>query len=191
MQTIKEVAEELDISTQAVYKKLNQLQTKLNNHIHEVAKGNKTVKAVDRKGIEIIKDSLVKAVDKQVCNQVGNQLQVETMEILRETIDTLKSQMDKKDREIQQLKEDYKEQLKSKDRQIENLTEMNKNNQILLGREQQKALPSGTVISKIKNFFNKKNWNVFIKSIKLILTVSIGKEKESISGFFSFLFFYL
>src|SRR6056297_292176 len=157
MQTIKEVAEELDISTQAVYKKLNQLQTELNNHIHEVAKGNKTVKAVDRKGIEIIKDSLVKPVDQQVCNQVGNQLQVETMEILRETIDTLKNQMDKKDREIQQLKEDYKEQLKSKDRQIENLTEMNKNNQILLGREQQKALPSGTVISKIKNFFNKKN----------------------------------
>jgi predicted ArsR family transcriptional regulator len=158
MQTVKEVAEELDISTQAVYKKLNQLQTELNNHIHEVAKGNKTVKAVDRKGIEIIKDSLVKPVDQQVCNQVGNQLQVETMEILRETIDTLKNQMDKKDKEIQQLKEDYKEQLKSKDRQIENLTELNRNNQILLGRgQEQKALPGGTVIDKIKNFFNKED----------------------------------
>ena len=153
MQTIKEVAEELDISTQAVYKKLNQLQTKLDNHIHRVKKGNKTVKAVDRKGIEILKESLLQPVD----NEVGNQLQVETMVILRETIDTLKNQMELKDKEIQQLREDYKEQLQSKDRQIENLTEMNKNNQILLGREQQKALPSGTVISKIKNFFNKKN----------------------------------
>jgi predicted ArsR family transcriptional regulator len=153
MKTVKEVAEELDISTQAVYKKLNQLQTELNNHIHRVAKGNKTVKAVDRKGIEIIKNSLVKPID----NQVGNQLQVETMVILRETIDTLKNQMELKDKEIQQLKEDYKEQLKSKDRQIENLTEMNKNNQILLGREQQKALPPGTLLSKIKKIFNKEN----------------------------------
>jgi hypothetical protein len=31
MKTVKEVAEELNISTQAVYKKLNQLQTELDN----------------------------------------------------------------------------------------------------------------------------------------------------------------
>jgi len=163
MYTIKEVAQKLDITPQAVYKKLNQLQTELNNHIHQVEKGSKTVKAVDKQGLEILKDSLNQPVD----NQVDNQFKTETMEILRETIDTLNNQIEVKDKQIQQLKEehkeevqqirsDYKEQLKVKDGQIENLTELNRNNQVLLGRgQEQKALPGGTVIDKIKNFFNK------------------------------------
>lgn len=170
MYTIKEVAQKLDITPQAVYKKLNQLQTELNNHIYQVEKGSKTVKAVDKQGLEILKDSLNQPVDNQVKqpnNQVDNQFKTETMEILRETIDTLNNQIEVKDKQIQQLKEehkeevqqirsDYKEQLKVKDGQIENLTELNRNNQVLLGRgQEQKALPGGTVIDKIKNFFNK------------------------------------
>lgn len=154
MYTIQEVAEILNITPQAVYKKINnQLNNELATHLKQVERGNKTVKAVTSEGLEIIRKSLEQPVDNQFNNEFNNQFKTYNTEkednltkLLEETIQTLKKQLDVKDKQIQDLNERLKEQ-----------QELNRNNQVLLHREQeQKALVSDTTAwQRLKKVFIK------------------------------------
>ena len=158
MYTIQEVAEILNITPQAVYKKINnQLNNELATHLKQVERGNKTVKAVTSEGLEIIRKSLEQPVDNQFNNEFNNQFNNQfkdsskgkednLIQLLEETIQTLKKQLDVKDKQIQDLNERLKEQ-----------QELNRNNQVLLHREQeQKALVSDTTAwQRLKKVFIK------------------------------------
>ena len=154
MYTIQEVAEILNITPQAVYKKINnQLNNELATHLKQVERGNKTVKAVTSEGLEIIRKSLEQPVDNQLNNEFNNQFKDSSkgkednlIQLLEETIQTLKKQLDVKDKQIQDLNERLKEQ-----------QELNRNNQVLLHREQeQKALVSDTTAwQRLKKVFIK------------------------------------
>lgn len=131
MRTVSEIAKELKITPQAVYKKVhNQLKNELKEHIHKGEKGNTLI---DEGGEKIIRESLnresqpVKQPDSQ---QVENQLNNEFVQLL-------------------------KEQLKVKDGQMQDLLNQNnsllnkiENMQILLKNEQEKTayLTSGSAV---------------------------------------------
>lgn len=158
MYTIQEIAKILNITPQAVYKKINnQLNNELATHLKQVERGNKTVKAVTSEGLEIIRKSLEQPVDNQFNNEFNNQFNNQfkdsskgkednLIQLLEETIQTLKKQLDVKDKQIQDLNERLKEQ-----------QELNRNNQVLLHREQeQKALVSDTTAwQRLKKVFIK------------------------------------
>jgi len=138
MYTIKEVSRILGISPQAVYKKLNQFNKQLGNELKEVEKNGKLVKVVTDKGLEILKGTVeqprLETDDKQLNN------------LLNETITMLSHQLEVKDKQIQELNDRLREQ-----------QELNRNNQVLLRNEQQKALPSGTTWERIKGVFKRDN----------------------------------
>lgn len=154
MYTIQEVAEILNITPQAVYKKINnQLKNELATHLKQVERGNKTVKAVTSEGLEIIRESLEQPVKQPFNKPFNNQFKDSSkgkednlIQLLEETIQTLKKQLDVKDKQIQDLNERLKEQ-----------QELNRNNQVLLHREQeQKALVSDTTAwQRLKKVFIK------------------------------------
>lgn len=164
MKTVREASQELNISRQALYSKLT---TDFKARFTTIKKiNNRDTLVISSDGIKELEKDIVK-VDSQVDKGVDSQVDNQIIDLLDKNIKLLQQQLQEKDKQIQQMKEDhkeelkeikkdYKEQLKVKDQQIENLTELNRNNQILLGRgQEQKALPGGTVIDKIKNFFNK------------------------------------
>lgn len=154
MYTIQEVAEILNITPQAVYKKINnQLKNELATHLKQVKRGNKTVKVVTSEGLEIIRESLEQPVKQPFNKPFNNQFKDSSkgkednlIQLLEETIQTLKKQLDVKDKQIQDLNERLKEQ-----------QELNRNNQVLLHREQeQKALVSDTTAwQRLKKIFIK------------------------------------
>jgi len=87
MKSISEIAKKLDITYQAVYKKINnQLKTELKKHIH--LQENKKI-LIDDEGIEIIEDSL-----KTDNFRVNNQLNTEFITFLQRQIEIKDSQID-------------------------------------------------------------------------------------------------
>jgi predicted ArsR family transcriptional regulator len=136
MHTIKEAAEILQITPQAVYKKINQFEKELKNELKEVKRGGRTVKVLTDKGIKILRGK-----DKQPEFATSRQ---QVVNLLEETVAILNKQLEVKDKQIQELNNRLKEQ-----------QELNKNNQVLIGLEQQRALPSGTKWGKIKGIFRR------------------------------------
>ena len=136
--TIKEVAEMLDITPQAIYKVLKQANNELNNCLITVERNGKTLKAVNSKGIELLKQRFNSTV--------------ETTDIKPgqdKALETLIKQLEIKDK-----------QLEAKDKQLEELNqrlkaeqELNKNNQIMLHTEKQKTLPAPSRWEKLKSVF--------------------------------------
>ena len=145
MKTIQEVAELLNVTPQAIYKKINnQLNNQLKDQVKQVKRGNKTVKVVTDKGIELLRESMEQPVKQQFNNEFNNVSQP-LIDLLKGTIDTLNRQLEVKDKQIQDLSDRLKEQ-----------QELNRNNQILLHREQdQQMLPAPTGWERFKKFLGK------------------------------------
>lgn len=126
MKSISEIARELKITPQAVYKKVNnQLKTKLKNHIHKDASG-KTL--IDEDGQAIIKLSVLRSsqpVENQSSQSVVNQIEQEN-----ELFNLLKEQLKIKDGQIQELLN-----------QNGHLIQKIENMQVLLKNEQEKNTP--------------------------------------------------
>ena len=118
--TIKEVAERVGKTPQAIYKALNQVDNQLNNFL-------KIVESKKYLHISILKEfeqESFKPVEQPVQQPVDNQLN----ESLIKTIDLLSKQLDQKDKQISDINERLKE-----------AQELNKNQQILLLQEQEKS----------------------------------------------------
>jgi flagellar capping protein FliD len=145
LKTIQEVAEILNVTPQAIYKKINnQFNNQLKDQVKQVKRGNKTVKVVTDKGIEILRESMEQPVKQQFNNEFNNVSQP-LIDLLQGTIDTLNRQLEVKDKQIQDLSDRLKEQ-----------QELNRNNQILLHREQdQQMLPAPTGWERFKKFLGK------------------------------------
>lgn len=150
MLTVQQLADKLEITPQAVYKKINQqLVNELKPFIVEVKRGKRTVKMIESRGVEIIGNSLKQPVQENV-NELDNKDSQRLITILEETIDVLRGQLAIKD-----------EQLIVKDKQIERLgnmiesnQELNKNNQVLLHRQQDQT----KMIEHEKKRFSFKRW---------------------------------
>ena len=116
LKTVRETAEELGISRQAVYSKLT---TNFKEKFTSIKKiNNRDTLVISKAGIEALRVDTVK-VDKPINNEL--------IELMNKNIDTLQEQLKIKDSQIQELNERLKEQ-----------QELNRNNQILLHNQQDK-----------------------------------------------------
>lgn len=152
MRTIQEAADELGVTPQAIYKKLNKTDNGLKQHLKHVEKNGKSVKALTDQGMEILKELFNSTVETTVNKRLNNQFKTSTgenaevIDLLQETVKTLNRQLEVKDKQIQDLNDRLREQ-----------QELNRNNQVLLRNEQQKALPSGTTWERFKGIFRRDN----------------------------------
>ena len=136
MKTVREVAEELNISRQAVYSKLT-VQFKENfTTIRKI--NNRNTLVIDKDGIEELKKDMDN-LDSQADKKIDNQL----IELLNKNIDILQKQLEVKDQQIIELNERLRE--------AQNL---NKNSQVLLHREQDQP----KMIEEERKGFSFKRW---------------------------------
>lgn len=122
MKTVREVADELNISRQAVYSRLT-VNFKANfTTLKKI--NNKDTLVINKDGVHKLKEDIVNLdsrVDCQLDNPVDNQL----MDLMNKNIEVLQEQLQIKDQQIIELNERLKE-----------AQELNKNNQVLLHRQQ-------------------------------------------------------
>lgn len=144
-----------------------QLVNELKPFIVETKRGKRSVKMIEPEGIEIIANSLEQPVEESV-NELANNDSQQLINILEETIDVLRGQLAIKDKQlvvkynqIKDLSISIDKQLESKDKQIERLgdiiesnQELNKNNQVLLHRQQDQP----KMIEEEKKSFSFKKW---------------------------------
>lgn len=106
MKTVAEIAKELQVTPQAVYKRLNQFNNRFKTHIHKGLKGEKLL---DAEGESILKEMFkpVETTDSTTVNQ--------------QFINSLLEQLKVKDQQLQE-----------KDEQIRQLIQINQTNQMVL-----------------------------------------------------------
>lgn len=147
MLTIRQVADKLNCSPQAIYKKVdNQLNNQLKPFVKEVERGKRFVKVIEPEGVEIIKKSMEQPVDNQfnsVEQPVVNQVESDLIALLEDNLEVLQCQLDAKDKQLE-IKD---EQLKAKDEQIKEISsllkdqqKLNENNQVLLREDQKQRI---------------------------------------------------
>jgi len=129
MKTVREAAQELNISRQALYSKLTKDFKARFTTIKKI--NNRDTLVISSDGIKELKRDTVKAdneVDSQVDNEVDSKVDSEIIKLLDKNIELLQQQLKEKDK-----------QLEKKDIQISELNErlkesqtLNKNTQILL-----------------------------------------------------------
>ena len=97
--TVGELAKQLNISTQAIYAKINDsMKDELTNHIHKIAKGKRFVIMIDEEGVEIIENSIVQVADEQLTS-----IDKEIIALLQTNIELLQEQLNVKDLQIAEL----------------------------------------------------------------------------------------
>ena len=122
MRTVREVAEELGVSRQAVYSKLT---VKFKEDFTTIKKiNNRDTLVINKSGVELLRQDIVN-LDSQVDSQLDNLVDNQLIELLNKNIDILQNQLEVKDHQIIELNERLKE-----------AQELNKNSQVLLHREQ-------------------------------------------------------
>lgn len=102
--TIKEIADDLKVTKQAIRKRVDNLDSKL------VAKGvdGKTI-LISAKGVELLKNKAINRVSTDSTNNDTNvntnidTNNVDTIKLLQNTLDTLKDQLKQKDEQIKEL----------------------------------------------------------------------------------------
>lgn len=122
MKTVREVAEELNISRQAVYSKLT-VKFKEDFTTNKKIKNRDTL-VIDKEGIKELKKGMDN-LDSQVNSKVDKQIDSQLIELLNKNIKVLQNQLEVKDQQILELNQRLKE-----------AQDLNKNSQILLHREQ-------------------------------------------------------
>ena len=169
MKTIKQTADELGITTQAVYKKINKsMKNELRNYLKTV---NKQI-LIDEQGINLIRDSLqpLPTVVNQSTNEtIANNEEIESNEntnhsdrdfkFFNEQILFLRDQLKLLQEELRIEREHSREQSDKVISLAEQLAELNKNNQILLKQEQEKTtllLPEQLEVVSLDEQKNKK-----------------------------------
>ena len=126
MKTVREVAEELNISRQAVYNKLT-VNFKANFTTYKKI-NNKDTLVITKDGVHKLKldiDKVDNQVDSQLDNEVDNIIDNQLIDLMSKNIEVLQEQLQIKDKQIIELNERLKE-----------AQELNKNNQVLLHRQQ-------------------------------------------------------
>lgn len=126
MKTVREVAKELNISRQAVYSKLTDKFKEEFTTTKQI--NNRDTLVITKGGLERLRQEIVKVdsqVDSKVDNLIDSKVGNQIIELLNKNIELLQEQLKIKDNQITELNERLKEQ-----------QELNKNNQILLHREQ-------------------------------------------------------
>lgn len=142
--TVAQVAKKLGVTTQYIYHKMNNsMKQELQEHIKEVARGNRTVKMITETGVNLIEESLEEV---SVGNDDAN-IDKDIVIILQQNIEILQEQLAIKDKQI-----DVKDlQISKMNERLKEAQQLNQNNQVLLKDQQEiKMLESN------KNF-----WDIF------------------------------
>jgi hypothetical protein len=141
MKTVREAAEELQVSRQTIYSKLTD-KFKQEYTTIKMINGKETL-VINNKGLEYLKETVNK-VDSKDDSQLDSQINNQLVELLGKNIELLQKQLEVKDEQISELNERLRE-----------AQELNKNNQILLHRQQEqpKMLESENKKEK-KGFFD-------------------------------------
>lgn len=151
MKTVKQVAEELGISRQAVYSKLT-VEFKENFTSIKNVNGRETL-VINSEGIEILKREIVK-YGNQLDGKIDSELDNQLITLLQKNIEILQEQLKIKDTQIMELNERLKE-----------AQELNKNNQVLLHRQQDypNMIQSGSEKKEfwIKNLLKRGTYNKY------------------------------
>jgi len=157
MKSPYQIAKELNVSPQAIYKRLtNEFNNQFNNHIQRTQKGRYLLDPVAEQGLRdlfnIVQQPVQQSPIEPVVQPLLNQLNSEN-EFLRHRIDVLEQEL-KVEREHSREQTDRLTNLAAK------LAALTENSQVLLGAEQSRTNPvllNGTTpdepISPPKNFF--------------------------------------
>ena len=123
--SVGQAAKVLNISTQAIYLKINtSMATELQEFVKEIKKGNRLIKMIEPEGIELIRLSLDNQVDEVVDND-STSLDKDLLGVLQDTIVILQEQVLVKDLQISKL-----------DERLEESQRITQNHQVLLqGKE--------------------------------------------------------
>jgi len=175
MKTIKQIADEIGVSKQAIRNQIANLglQSSLRKNANQFV--------IDENQEKLIIQSFNKKTQSENANQSQSKVQTEnketqttlhfTLRILEQEIDFLKNQIVAKDRQLEYEREHSREQSKRLADLAEQLAELNRNNQILLGSEQtrnnqtsQSFLDDGGEATEIDNSI--KNQGFFSKLFK-------------------------
>lgn len=101
MKTITEVAKLLNVSQQAIYKKVNkQLHNELKPFIQDIKRGSKLVKVINDEGVELIRASLEFNAQQPIETQLITNNSELLIISLRENIEDLRKQLEIKDIQI-------------------------------------------------------------------------------------------
>lgn len=149
MKTVRETAKELNISRQAVYSKLTDKFKKEFTTIKQI--NNRDTLVITKAGLERLRQDIVKP-DSQVDSKVDKVIDSDLTALLSKNVEVLQEQLKIKDTQISELNERLREQ-----------QELNKNNQVLLHREQEnnkllsiesmEQKESRSILDKIKGIF--------------------------------------
>lgn len=134
MKKIIEIARELGITPQAVYKKINkQLSKELETHVH---KGEKNELLIDEEGQAIIKNSVKSNVIKPTRSRLVTNYEAQ--------IETLLKRNNELQQELNQERKYSHEQIEQTLNMMKQLTEqmgeLTRNNQVLLKLEQERSM---------------------------------------------------
>ena len=128
--TIKEFATRAGVSSQAIYQRLSK---DLQSYCKEID----GKKMLDTTALELF-------ASKEVDNDTNNPLDNELIKTLQDTLHILSAQLDTKDRQIAELNE-----------RLQEANELNKNNQILIGRQQDQKQIEAEPEPVKKKFFDR------------------------------------
>lgn len=145
--SIKELAQEVGVSVQSIYKRINRKNDKIQPYLNQVnGKIFISKKAID----ELYKTSELNRDLNQVEKDYKIPAIVNDQESLSKVIDILNEQILA-----------YRKELEVKDKQIENLTELMKSNAQMLNQQQQLSLMDKQKILQLESAEDKKKRNLF------------------------------
>lgn len=124
MKTVREVAEELDVTRQTIYSKLTN-EFKMNFTTNKTIKGKETL-VIKTDGIKVLKKELSK-VDSKNDSKINNNNDSELMSLLSQNVEILRKQLETKDMQIAELNSRLKE-----------AQELNRNTQVLMKMNNEK-----------------------------------------------------
>jgi len=143
--SIKQVATVLEVTPQAIYKRIN--DTDGNNElIKYIQTDDKGRKLIDNNGLEYLRQAFNKTAENEPRNDLNNEL----IEVLKAEIKRRDNEIERLYRELESTRAEYKEQLRVKDEQIERSQRQSENAQSIIYAMQQQQSKR-----KLLDFFRK------------------------------------
>lgn len=149
MKTVAQVASELKVTPQAIYKRINKtFKTELKQHVKKDNSGKTVISEV---GVDLIKRSF-----EQVLNEFETgfkQVETDITDHLKQEIEYLRNQIAKKDEQIAKKDEQIQEQLREASRLHQNTQEilLRLNSKLMLEDKQSQEAPT----EQKQGFFSK------------------------------------